>query len=230
MVNQTNNTIRDERTYGINGNRHQQRIFYVEAGLVPNGDTIEVLHFDYANEGPFPPTSVNVYTHDGGLVFDFTAASTDAAGDTMVLEAYNLRRQDIRLQKDMDPGPPNYEEIIHVLADTVTDGAITAAEAAVSWNADENAASWAYAVATTATELTLFPLGMQSHIRQGSGSTATNLMGKNTTPALTNDKRTFTQQDMVAAAWSWTYLEGNVVITNNTGGDVANVVAAVQYF
>ena len=232
MADATQTSFLDPRTYGLNEVRHQHKTWHVEAGIVADTDSVEILHPDYASmEGPFPNTGCVVYTHDGGLVFDFTANSTNSAGDTMVLEAINPHDQDLREQKDMQPGPPNYVEIVHVLADTVTDTAITSAEAAASWNADPLAARWAYATATSATELTLFPKGPEGHIRQGVGSTATNLMGKNTVVAVLNSARLFTATTQVAlTAWRWTYQSGKVTVINDTGGAVTAVFAVVTFF
>jgi len=233
MADATQNTFRDPRTYGLNEVRHQHKTWHVESGVVPDDDTIEITHPDYnsndvsAGEGPFPHVAHKVFTHNGGLVFDFTGTAADDAGDTLVLEFINPHDQDILLQRDMDPGPPNYVEVTHALADTVTDGAVTGAEFVASLNADPNITQWAYA-ALVGTDAILIPKGPQGHVRKGNGSTADAIAALNTVAAVLNEERVFTEQDL--SAWLSTYAEGKVTITNTSGGAVGRVLATVTFF
>lgn len=234
MADATQNTFRDPRTYGLNEVRHQRKTWHVEGGVVAGSDTLEITHPDYntvqvsAGEGPFPHVAHKVFSHDGGLTYDFTAVATDDAGDTVVLEFINPHDQLLLEQKDMQPGPPNYVEVVHVLGDhgAVTDNAITAIQFAASLNADPAVSRWAYA-AVSGTDVFVIPRGPQGHVRKGTGSTADAIQGKNTVPAVLNEERTFTE--LTPVSWLSTYSQGKVTITNS-GASLARIFAVVTFF
>src|SRR5690606_29025668 len=157
MANATQASFADVRSYGINNDRLKKRTYYVESGIVPDDDTIEFAHPDFATEGGFPVLGASVYTHNGGMATGAVATHVTSNGDTLVLEIKNPHVQEWLYQ-----GQPEYVEVLHVLAG-VTGGAATPAQIAASLNADTNFTSWAYAAVTATNVLTLFPEGAEGH-------------------------------------------------------------------
>lgn len=224
MANQTQATSRDVRTYFLTEERLQKRHFLIEAGAIPNGDTIQVTHPDFADEGGFPMVSCNVFTHDGGMSTPATATHVTSNGDTIVFEFRYPEKDNVLLNSE---STTSYKTLTHVLAG-VTGGAATPAQITASLNADTAFRAYGYAAVTASNVVTVFPVGPNSHVKIGVGSTS--VVAGTFGLAITNDVRTYTQKD--PSSWLATHntSTGVVTLTNGSGSTAYKVVAVVSYF
>lgn len=222
MANATQNTYKDGRTYGVSNDRLQKRAYFAEAGVVPNGDTLEVIHPDFATEGGFPVLGASAYSHDGGMATTATASHVTSNGDTIVLEFDNPHERDRREQFESE-----YVEVVHVLSG-VSAGAATAAEIVSSLNSDSAVREWGYAAVSATNVVRVYPHGADGHVRIGNGSTsvAAGTFGI----ALRNNARTYTELDPSEWLLTHTPADGKVSVANSSGGPVSSVIAAVSYF
>jgi hypothetical protein len=191
----------DQRLVGVNHQRWQNARYHVEAGDMGAGDTLAVVWDDSTEEGGLPPSGLEIYLHDGGFTGTSAATYADDAGDTLVLEFYDPDKDDRSDQCDPDP---RFVEVVHTLASSVTDGAVTDAQLVASLNADANFRTYAHAGLVSG-DPTIFPVGANAQVKLGEGSTADAIAAIFPSTTANNATRTFARQDIVAAAWTASY-------------------------
>lgn len=225
MANKTGGAYRDKRTPGVNHVRDQYRHYVVEGGNVVAADILDVLLEQDEHEGGQPLVSLTAWSHNGGMVTPAAATQVTSDGDTIVFEFHYPQIQPVRTDRDRDD-QPNYTEVVHTLAG-VTGGAATAVQIVASLNADADFKVWGFAAVSATNVVKVFPIGPDSHVRIGIGSTSVvaGLFGQ----AVFNDARTFTQLN--PSEYLMTYTPGTTpkkVVVTKTGATVVGLAVVVS--
>lgn len=215
----------DERTHGVNGVRHQNVRYHVEAGDMGAGDTLAVTWETAGEEGGLPPSGLEIYLHDGGFISTSAATYADDAGDTLVLEFYDPDKDDRSDQCDLDP---RFVEVVHTLATTVTDGAVTDVQLVASLNADANFRTYAHA-GLVGGDPTIFPVGANAQVKLGEGSTADAIAAIWPSTTANNATRSFVRESIIAAAWTTSYDASTHTYTITAVGAEEKVHAVVTF-
>lgn len=222
MVDVTGATYRDKRTMGPNEFRLQYRHYVVEAGNVAATNTLEFDLENAEDEGGVPLVSVTAWSVDGGMSTPAVATHVSSDDDTIVFEFHYPQNQ---LSTAKFDETTTYTEVVHTLAG-VTGGAATPAQIVASANADVNFRLWGFAAVTATNVVTVFPIGPESHVRIGSGSTSA--VAGSFGVAIFNNARTFTQLN--PSEYLMTYTPGTEpkrVVVTKTGTTVPKLVVAV---
>jgi hypothetical protein len=140
------------------------------------------------------------------------------------LDFYDPDKDDRKDQCDADEP---FVAVTHTLTG-VDAGPATDVELVASLNADTAFRAYAHAGLVSG-DVTIFPLGANTKVRVGTGSTSTVIAAAFPTTPLDNALRVFVRESIIAAAWTTSYNAGTHTYTITAVGAEEKVHVVVSF-